>query len=82
MLLKNYNIPSWLKLREGHLFLALLVPGKYKAKNMDVYMAPMIEELETLWLGIKVFDISRTLHVKDKATIRAIMMSTMYDIEL
>ena len=26
--------------------LSLLVPGKYKVKNMDVYLEPLIEELE------------------------------------
>ena len=58
VVLVNYNIPPWLTIKKGNLILALLVLGKYKSKNMDVYMAPMIEELQTLSLGIKFFDIS------------------------
>ena len=79
MVLVNYNIPPWLPIKKGHLILALLVPKKYKAKNMDVYMVLVIEELQTLWLAIKVFDISRSRHVKNEATIRAILMWTMHD---
>ena len=44
----NYNIPPWLTIKKGHLILALLVTGKYKAKNMNVYMAVVMEELQTL----------------------------------
>ena len=46
--LVNYNIPPWLATKKGHLFLALIVPGKYKVKTMDVYLAPLVEELRTL----------------------------------
>ena len=59
VVLVNYNIPPWLIFKKVHLLLALLVPSTYKAKNMDVYMAPLIKELQTLWMGIEVFDILR-----------------------
>jgi len=32
-------------IKKGHLILALIVPRKYKVKNFDVYMAPLIDEL-------------------------------------
>jgi len=37
--------------------LTLLVPKNYKVKNMDVYLEPLIEELQTLWRGIQVHDL-------------------------
>ena len=59
--LVNYNIPPWMATKKGHLLLALIVPGKYKVKNMDVYLAPLVEELRTLWDGITVRDMSQSL---------------------
>ena len=44
----NYNIPPWLAIKKGHLLLSLLIPGKHKVKNFDVYMQPLIEELNEL----------------------------------
>ena len=38
--------------------LSLLIPKK-KAKHMDVYMEPLVEELNTLWEGIHVYDMSQ-----------------------
>ena len=76
--LVNYNLPPWLAIKKGHLLLSLIVPGKYKVKNMDVYLAPLIEESCTLWDGIEVKDMSkpsgrRSTHVK------GILMWTMHD---
>ena len=56
----DYNLPPWLAIKKGHLLLSLIVPGKHKVKNMDVYLAPLIEELETLWTGVLVIDMSQT----------------------
>ena len=39
--------------------LSLLIPGKPKVKHMDVYLEPLIDELEELWRGVAVVDISR-----------------------
>ena len=47
MCLVNYNIPPWLATKKSHLLLALIVPRKYNVKNMDVYLAPLVEELRT-----------------------------------
>ena len=57
----NYNIPPWESTKKGNIFLSLLVPGKHKVKNMDVYLAPLIEELQELWNGIDIFYVSRPL---------------------
>jgi hypothetical protein len=38
--------------------LTLIVPGKHQVKNMDVYLAPLIDEMQLLWKGIRMYDIS------------------------
>ena len=76
--LVNYNLPPWLATKKGHLLLSLLVPGKHKVKNMDVYLEPLIKELETLWSGISVMDMSRLAGHRSH-TVKAILMWTMHD---
>ncbi|MCO5578738.1 hypothetical protein L7F22_032583 [Adiantum nelumboides] len=78
VVLVNYNIPPWLSIKKGHLILSLLIPGKRKVKDMSVYLAPLIEELQDLWTGIKVVDNSRKGRRK-VFNARAILMWTMHD---
>ncbi|MCO5556418.1 hypothetical protein L7F22_009967 [Adiantum nelumboides] len=78
VVLVNYNIPPWLSIKKGHLMLSLLIPGKRKVKDMSVYLAPLIEELQDLWIGIKVVDNSRKGRRK-VFNARAILMWTMHD---
>lgn len=54
-----YNIPPWMSVRKEHLMLTLIVPGKHQVKKMDVYIAPFIDEMQLLWKGIRMYDISR-----------------------
>ncbi|RYA74935.1 hypothetical protein DD594_28375, partial [Enterobacter cloacae complex sp. 4DZ1-17B1] len=54
MYLINYNLPLWLAIKKGHLILSLIVRGKFKAKNIDVYLAPLVDELPELWHGIDI----------------------------
>lgn len=74
----NYNIPPWLTTKKGHLWVSLIVPGRYKVKNMDVYLRPLLEELQQLWAGIEVVDMSRHIGRRN-SFIRGIMMWTMHD---
>ena len=43
----NYNLPPWLVTKNFFMMLTLLIPGKESVtdKNVDVYVAPLIEEL-------------------------------------
>ena len=78
MVVVNYNIPPWETTKKGNIFLSFLVPGKHKVKNMDVYLAPLIKELQELWNGIEVFDVSKP--PRDRPTmIKGILMWTMHD---
>ena len=64
--------------KKGHLILSLLIPGKRKVKDMSVYLAPLIDELQDLWKGVKVVDNSRKGRGKI-FNVRAILMWTMHD---
>ena len=76
MVVVSYNIPPWESIKKGNILLSLLVPRKHKVKNMDVYLTPLIEELQELWNGIEVFDVSKP----PRATlIKGILMWTMHD---
>lgn len=74
----NYNIPPWETTKKGNILLSLLVPGKYKVKNMDVYLEPLIEELMELWRGVSIIDVSKS-HNEQDCNIKAILMWTMHD---
>ena len=75
----NYNIPPWEATKKGNILLSLLVlGGKHKVKNMDVYLEPLIEELQDLWRGVEVMDVSRPPK-KQCAIIKCIMLWTLHD---
>ena len=77
VVLVNYNIPPWKAIKKGHVMLALLILGKHKVKNMDVYLEPLIEELMLLWEGIEIHDVSRPLGQRN-AQVKGILMWTMH----
>ena len=52
----NNDIPPWLFVKNEHLRLALIVLGRRKVKNMDVYLQPLVDELKELWEGMHVYD--------------------------
>ena len=44
----NNNIPPWFSVKNEHLMLALIVPGRGQVNNMDVYLQPLVDELKEL----------------------------------
>ena len=54
IMLLNYNIPPWLTTKKFFIMLVLLIPGKQSvaAQFFDVYLAPLVEELQQLWRGV------------------------------
>ncbi|KAL3701031.1 hypothetical protein R1sor_019053 [Riccia sorocarpa] len=52
VVLTNYNVPPWLASKKGFLLLALIIPGPKKVKNIDIYLEPLVEELQQLWDGV------------------------------
>ena len=78
VVLVNYNLPPSMVIKKGHLMLSLLIPRKHKVKHMDVYLEPLIDELEELWRGVAVVDISRPPSSRH-FDLKAVLMWTMHD---
>ena len=58
VLLCIYNLPPWLCMKRRYILMPLLISGpKQPGNDIDVYLAPLIEELQDLWRnGAKVWD--------------------------
>ncbi|XP_013708996.2 uncharacterized protein LOC106412626 [Brassica napus] len=72
-----YNLPPGMCMKRKYFFLSVLVPGpRHPKKSIDIYLQPLIEELQSLWShGAKAYDISR----KENFTMRAALMWTIND---
>ena len=50
VLLMIYNLPPWLCMKQKYIMLCMMISGPRQPGNdIDVYLAPLIEELTTLW---------------------------------
>ena len=58
VMLVTYNLPPWLCMKRKFMMLTMLIPGpKQPGKEIDVYLAPLIEDLVTLWReGVMLYD--------------------------
>jgi hypothetical protein len=53
----SYNLPPNKCLKEGFIFLALVISGpKESRKQMNIYLCSLIEELKELWQGVDAYD--------------------------
>jgi len=76
----NYNLPPWLSMKKGFLLLSLIIPGPSKVKNLDTYLALVVDELKTLWDGVWAYDGRKTTGgIPRVFKLRAICMWTMHD---
>jgi hypothetical protein len=80
VVLLNYNLPPWLVTKRFFLKLVLLIPGKESvtSDNIDVYMALLIEELQELWGGVDVVDVSDE-HGNRSFNLKVILMWCIHD---
>ncbi|KAL3691388.1 hypothetical protein R1sor_005039 [Riccia sorocarpa] len=81
VVLTNYNVPPWLASKKGFLLLALIIPGPKKVRNIDIYLEPLVEELQQLWTGVDdVYD-GRTERIgRDRwFTLKGVLLWTMHD---
>jgi hypothetical protein len=60
-MLQIYILPPWLVTKNFFVILTLTIPSKESVEmhNIDVYMAPLIEELQVLWRGAIAYDVAR-----------------------
>ena len=51
VVMTTYNLPHWLCMKLEYLMLSLLIPGPQSPrKDMDVFLRPLIDELNDLWV--------------------------------
>ncbi|GJY78866.1 transposon, En/Spm-like protein [Tanacetum coccineum] len=72
-----YNLPPWYVMKQSNFILSLLIPcPKGPANKIDVYMQPLIKELEDLWeKGVETFDVA----TKQMFRLKAAVHSTISD---
>ncbi|BBH07141.1 hypothetical protein Prudu_018990 [Prunus dulcis] len=73
----TYNLPPWLCMKRKFMMLSLLISGpKQPGNDIDVYLEPLIDDLKSLWVGIRgVYD----AHNGEYFTLRAALMWTIND---
>jgi hypothetical protein len=53
-----YNMPPWVCMEESNFMMALLIPGlSSPSKDFDIFMEPLVEELQQLWKGVWAIDV-------------------------
>ena len=80
VMLLNYNIPPWLTTKKFFIMLVLLIPRKQSVTGQffDVYLAPLVEELQHLWRGVLAYDILKEVGSRT-FNLRAILLWTIHD---
>ena len=58
VILTMYNLPIWLCQKRKYLLLSVLIQGpKHPGIDIDVFLEPLMQEMETLWKeGINIYD--------------------------
>ncbi|XP_074305244.1 uncharacterized protein LOC141640293 [Silene latifolia] len=75
VLLAIYNLPPYVCMKRKYLMLSLLISGpKEPGNDIDVYLAPLLDDLRTLWdEGIEVFDVYQKSFFNLKAMLLCII---------
>ncbi|KAI5351285.1 hypothetical protein L3X38_004176 [Prunus dulcis] len=54
VILVTYNLPPWLCMKRKFMMLTLLISGpKQPGNDIDIYLEPLIDDLKSLWVGIR-----------------------------
>lgn len=76
VLVVPYNLPPWQCMKSPNIILSLLICGpKGPGNDIDVYLQPLIEELQILWHGVDTFDASKG----EMFSMRAALLWTIND---
>ena len=76
-MLVTYNLPLWLYMKKENILLTLLILGpKQPGNDIDVYLQPLLDDLQELWNnGVAVFDAFN----KEVFNLKAILIWTIND---
>nr|XP_017239583.1 PREDICTED: uncharacterized protein LOC108212368 [Daucus carota subsp. sativus] len=76
VLLSIYNLPPWLCMKKRYIMFCLLISGPTESGNdIDVYLQPLLEDLQELWNGKQVYD----AYKKEFFMLRGILLWTISD---
>ena len=76
VMLVVYNLPPSLCMKDEFTFLSMLIPGpKQPGNDIDIYLQPLIDELQELWRGVYTYDASE----KKFFNMRAMLLWTIND---
>ncbi|XP_056688671.1 uncharacterized protein [Spinacia oleracea] len=77
VILMIYNLPPTLCMKRMYMMLSTLISGpKQPGHDIDVYLAPLVEDLKLLWeSGVEVFD----AHHKEYFNLKAMLFGTIND---
>ncbi|XP_052137311.1 uncharacterized protein LOC127755664 [Oryza glaberrima] len=80
MLLTMYNLPTWICQKRKYILLSILIQGpKQPGINIDVFMEPLMEDMQELWKeGLGMWDEYRREHF----TLCAIIFITINDLPM
>jgi hypothetical protein len=71
-----YNLSSNKYLKEGFIFLALVILGpKDPKKQMNIFLCLLMEELKELWQGVDAYD----SHIKCRLNLDAAYLWSIHD---
>jgi hypothetical protein len=62
-------------MKNEHLMLSLIVPGRRQVKNVDVYLQPLVDKLKELWEWIHVYHVLRPIATERSYTLCGISTS-------
>ena len=77
VLLMIYNLSPWLCMKRKYMLLSMMIADpKQPRNNIDIYLAPLIEDLRKLWVdGVEVYDANE----KHSFNLRAMVFCTVND---
>jgi hypothetical protein len=79
-MLLNYNIPPCLTTNNFFVMFTFLIPWKKSitSDNFDVYLQPIMEELQQLWEGVFAYDVLKPMDSKT-FTLKGVLLWTIHD---
>ena len=76
VMLIPYNLPPWICMKQTSLILSMIIPGPRSPGNdIDIYLQPLVDELQQLWKGVDTNDAS----TDKKFSMKAALLWTLND---
>jgi len=76
VLLAMYNLPPWLCMKKRYIMMSMLIQGpKQPGNDIDVYLSLLVEELQVLWDGVRMYDAFK----REQFDLRAMLFLTIQD---